>query len=57
LALDLRSLELGEIVNALTDQTDDEHRWLIKPQTGEIAFCTAETVSTARHLSISMSLT
>ncbi len=32
------SLGLGEIGNTLADQTDYEHRWLINPQTGEIAF-------------------
>ena len=41
--LDLSSLDLEEIANALADQTDYEHRWLIKPQTGEIAFWTADT--------------
>jgi Uncharacterised protein family (UPF0158) len=41
--LDLSSLDLEDIGNALADQTDYEHRWLINPQTGEIAFWTAET--------------
>jgi hypothetical protein len=41
--LDLGSLDLEEIANALADQTDYEHRWLINPQTGEIAFWTAGT--------------
>lgn len=41
--LDLSSLDLGEIATALADQTDYEHRWLINPQTGEIAFWTADT--------------
>ncbi len=41
--LDLSSLDLEEIGNALADQTDYEHRWLINPQTGEIAFWTAGT--------------
>ena len=41
--LDLSSLDLEEIANALSDQTDYEHRWLINPQTGEIVFWTAET--------------
>jgi hypothetical protein len=36
--LDLSSLDLEEIANALAGQTDYEHRWLINPQTGEIAF-------------------
>jgi hypothetical protein len=43
LVLDLSSLDLEEIANALSDQTDYEHRWLINPQTGEIVFWTAET--------------
>jgi hypothetical protein len=33
----------GEIADALAGQTDYEHRWLINPQTGEIAFWTADT--------------
>ena len=41
--LDLGSLDLEEIGNALADHTDYEHRWLINPQTGEIAFWTADT--------------
>jgi Uncharacterised protein family (UPF0158) len=32
-----------EIANALADQTDYEHRWLINPQTGQTAFWTADT--------------
>jgi hypothetical protein len=43
LVLDLSSLDLEEIANALADQTDYEHRWLINPQTGEIAFWTTDT--------------
>jgi hypothetical protein len=43
LVLDLSSVDLEEIANALADQTDYEHRWLINPQTGEIAFWTADT--------------
>ena len=41
--LDLGSLDLKEIGNALADQTDYEHRWLIDPRTGEIVFWTADT--------------
>ncbi|MGO8961540.1 MAG: UPF0158 family protein [Streptosporangiaceae bacterium] len=41
--LDLDRLDLGEIAVALSDQTGYEHRWLISPDTGEIAFWTAET--------------
>ena len=43
LVLELSSLDLGEIAEALADQTDYEHRWLIDPQTGEIVFWTADT--------------
>jgi hypothetical protein len=41
--LNLSSLDLEEIGNALADRTDYEHRWLINPQTGQIAFWTADT--------------
>jgi hypothetical protein len=41
--LDLSSFDLEEIGNALADQTDYEHRWLINPQTGETAFWNADT--------------
>jgi hypothetical protein len=41
--LDLGSLDLEEIGNALADQTDYEHRWLIDPRTGEVVFWTADT--------------
>ena len=43
LVLDLSSIELEEIANALADQVDYEHRWLINPDTGDIAFWTADT--------------
>jgi Uncharacterised protein family (UPF0158) len=43
MVLDLNSVDLEEIADALADQTDYEHLWLIDPQTGEIAFWTAET--------------
>ena len=41
--LDLSNLDLEEIADALADETDYEHRWLINPQTGQIAFWTADT--------------
>jgi hypothetical protein len=41
--LDLSRLDLDEIAQALADQTDYEHRWLINPDTGEIVFWTSET--------------
>jgi len=40
---DLNRLDLDEIATALANQTSYEHRWLINPQTGEIAFWTADT--------------
>jgi hypothetical protein len=40
---DLNSIDLEELANALADQTDYEHRWLINPDTGEIGFWTADT--------------
>ena len=36
--LDLGRIDVEEIAEALADQTDDEHRWLIDPRTGEVAF-------------------
>ena len=41
--LDLNVLDLEEITNALADQTDYEHCWLIHPQTGEIVYWSADT--------------
>ena len=41
--LDLSDLDLEEIGNALADQTDYEHQWLINPHTGEIAYWTSGT--------------
>lgn len=41
--LDLDALDVEEIATALADQTDYEHRWLIDPRTGEIAFWTSDT--------------
>jgi hypothetical protein len=35
--LDLSSIDLEEIANALADQTDYEHHWLINPDTGPVA--------------------
>ena len=43
MVLDLSSLDLEEIGDALAGQPDYEHRWLIDPQTGEITFWTAGT--------------
>ncbi len=41
--LNLSSIDIDEIATALADQTDYEHRWLIDPRTGEIAFWTSDT--------------
>jgi hypothetical protein len=41
--LELRSLDLEGIADALADQTDYEHCWLINPQTGEVVFWTSDT--------------
>jgi hypothetical protein len=43
LVLDIASLDLDQIASALSDQADYETQWLINPQTGEIAFWTADT--------------
>jgi hypothetical protein len=42
-ALDLSAVDLEEIANALSDETDYEHHWLINPDTGELAFWTSDT--------------
>jgi hypothetical protein len=34
--LDLSNIDLEEIANALADQTDYQHHWLISPDRGEI---------------------
>lgn len=41
--LDLNALDVDEIATALSDQTDDEHRWPIDPRTREIVFWTSDT--------------
>jgi hypothetical protein len=41
--LELSSLDLEQIAEALADQTDYEHHWLINPHTGEIVFWTVDT--------------
>jgi len=41
--LDLGGIDAEEIVTALADQTDCEHRWLIYPRTGRVAFWTSNT--------------
>lgn len=41
--LDLGAFDVEEIANALADQTDYEHRWLVDPRTGQVAFWTSDT--------------
>ncbi len=41
--LDLTRIDVEEIATALADQTDYDHRWLIDPRTGEVAFWTSDT--------------
>ncbi len=41
--LDLGGIDIDEIATALADQTDYEHRWLIDPRTGQVAFWTSDT--------------
>ena len=43
MVLELSSIDLEEIGSALADQTEYEHRWLVNPHTGQIAFWTADT--------------
>jgi hypothetical protein len=41
--LDMGRIDVEEIATALADQTDYEHRWLIDPRTGQVAFWTSDT--------------
>ena len=41
--LELSQLDLEEIAMALSDQTDYDHRWLIDPRSGQVAFWTSDT--------------
>ncbi|MFC7597527.1 UPF0158 family protein [Terrabacter sp. GCM10028922] len=41
--LDLGAIHLDELATALADQTDYDHRWLLNPRTGEVAFWTSDT--------------
>ncbi len=40
---DLGGIDVEEIATALADQTDYEHRWLLDPRTGQVAFWTSDT--------------
>lgn len=37
------TFDLDDIAQALADQTDYEHHWLIDPRTGELVFWTSDT--------------
>ncbi|PKH38975.1 Uncharacterised protein family (UPF0158) [Nocardioides alpinus] len=39
----LSAVDVEGVATALADQTDYEHRWLIDPRTGEVAFWTSDT--------------
>lgn len=41
--LELGRLDVDEIATALADQTDDDHRWLIDPASGQVAFWASDT--------------
>lgn len=41
--LDLGGIDVEGIATALADQTDYDHRWLIDPRTGQVAFWTSDT--------------
>lgn len=41
--LELSQLDLDEIATALSDQSAYDHRWLIDPRSGELAFWTSDT--------------
>lgn len=47
--LELDHLDLDEIAIALADQNDYDHRWLLDPQTGEIAFWTRDCGLDGQH--------
>jgi hypothetical protein len=47
--LDLGRLDVDEIATALSDQTDYEHRWLLDPRTGLVAFWTSDTGIDGQH--------
>ena len=41
--LRLSQVDLDDIAQALSDQTDDEHRWVLDPATGELHIWTSDT--------------
>lgn len=40
---ELAEIDVEEIGTALADQTDYEHRWMLDPRTGHLAFWTSDT--------------
>ncbi len=46
---DLGEIDVEEIATALADQTDYEHRWLIDPRTGQVAYWTSDTGIDGEH--------
>lgn len=40
---DLAGIDVEEIATALADQTGYQHRWLLDPRTGQVAFWTSDT--------------
>lgn len=40
--LDLGGIDVEEVATALADQIDYDHRWLIDPRTGQVAFWTSD---------------
>ncbi len=40
---DLAGIDVAEIATTFEDQTDYEHRWLLDPRTGQVAFWTSDT--------------
>jgi hypothetical protein len=47
--LELSRLDLDEIATALSDQADYDHRWLIDPRSGQVAFWTSDTGLDGEH--------
>ena len=41
--LELSQIDLDAIANALSDQSDYDHQWLIDPQSGQVTFWTSDT--------------
>ncbi len=46
---DLGEIDVEDIATALADQTDYEHRWLMDPRTGQVAYWTSDTGIDGQH--------